>query len=393
MLHSENTSKTPLSLKSEANFIRFLGLSLLIVFTILFCLIWPFWQALQWFIQAVILWLLATNIILSKHLDLNRASQQQASYPDLGWANRLSLFRGFLIAFTAGFVFLLDLSEKILLIPALSYLIAAIIDRIDGYIARITKHESILGIKLDIEFDALGLLIAPLLAVWTGQIHWSYLSVSVAYYLFQGGLYWRNKQHKPVYQLPLNMSRRAVAGFQMGFLAVVLWPILAPPATTVAGFAFMLPLLGGFLIDWFIVSGRINLNKASVSSFFNLADKAIQQFILPFFRVCIFCFLFLLLIKTNAHSSLSSLINEITLPRAILLISLLFSALMVLLGILGRFFAIILSCLLCWLFLSYQMQSIDAILLTLVIWVMQFGTGKFSIWLWDDLWVHRYDGR
>ena len=392
MLNSENTSKTNLSLKSEANFIHFLGLSLLIVFTVVFCLIWPFWQALQWFMQAVILWLLATNIILNKHLDLNRASQQKAIYPDLGWANRLTLFRGFLIAFTGGFVFLLDRSEKILLIPALSYLIAAIIDRIDGYIARITKHESLLGIKLDIEFDALGLLIAPLLAVWTGQIHWSYLSVSVAYYLFQGGLYWRKKQQKPVYQLPLNMSRRAVAGFQMGFLAVVLWPILAPPATTVAGFAFMLPLLGGFLIDWFIVSGRINLNKPLVSSIFTLTEKATQQFILPIFRVCIFCFLCLLLIKTHAHSSLSSLINEDSLPGAILLISLLFSALMILLGIIGRFFAIILSCLLCWLYLSYEMQGIDAILLTLVIWVMQFGTGKFSVWLWDDLWVHRYDG-
>lgn len=392
MVNSEDSSITPFSLKSETNFILILGLILLVVFTGFFYFIWPFWQALQWFIQAAILWLLSINMILNKHLDLNRPTLQQATYEDLGWANRLTLIRGFLIAFTGGFVFLIDLSEKVLLIPALSYLVAAIIDRIDGYIARITQHESLLGIKLDIEFDALGLLIAPLLAVWTGQIHWTYLSVSVAYYLFQGGLYWRNKQHKPVYLLPLNMSRRAIAGFQMGFLAVVLWPILAPPATTVAGFAFMLPLLGGFLIDWFIVSGRINLEKTTISRFFNLTDKATHQFILPIFRLCIFWFLCLLLIKTNSHSSLASLFNDITLSRAILLISLLLSALMVLLGILGRFFAIILSCLLCWFFLSYEMCSLEVILLTLVIWVMQFGTGKFSLWLWDDLWVHRYDG-
>lgn len=397
MISFDKPSNALLSLKSETTFIRKLGLSLLLVFSVLFSFAWPIWQSLQWFIQAGLLWLLVISI-LSKQLDLNRPSQQQAIYQDLGWANRLTIFRGFLIAFTGGFIFQIDISGKVLLIPALSYLIAAIIDRIDGYIARITRHESLLGIQLDTEFDALGLLVAPLLAVWIGQIHWSFLSVSVAYYLFQSGIDWRYRQQKPVYQLPLNMSRRAIAGFQMGFLAVVLWPILAPPATTVAGFAFMLPLLGGFVIDWLIVSGRINMEKPAISNYFNLSDKLSHQLLLPIFRVFIFVLLSFLLIKTNllfsltSPSSVSPINDEITLSSAILLMSLLLSALMILLGILGRFFAIILSCLLCWFFLSYEMNSLDVILLILVIWVMQFGTGKFSLWLWDDIWVHRYDG-
>lgn len=381
-------SPPPSSLKPEINLIRNLGLVLVIVFTVLFSFIWPAWQALQWLIQAGLLWLLVTSIINSQ-LDLNRPSQQQAIYDDLGWANRLTILRGFLVALTGGFIFLIDLSQNILLIPALSYLIAAVIDRVDGYIARLTRHESLLGIKLDTEFDALGLLIAPLLAVWLGQIHWSYLSVSLAYYLFQSGLYWRKRHQKPVYQLPLNMSRRAVAGFQMGFLAVVLWPILAPPATSVAGFAFMLPLLGGFIIDWLIVSGGINLETPEINRFFKLSNKVTHQVLLPIFRVIIFALLSLLIIKTHP---LNVVLNDITLPKALLLMSMLLSALMILLGILGRFFAIILSCLLCWFFLSYDMHYFDTILLVLVIWIMQFGTGKFSLWLWDELWVHRYDG-
>ncbi len=388
MINVENSSETLLALVSETNFIRNLGFSLLIIFTVLFSLIWPKWQALQWLIQAGLLWLLVIKVI-SQQLELNRPSQKQPIYENLGWANRLTILRGFLIAFTGGFILQLDISDKALLIPAFSYLIAAIIDRLDGYLARITKHESLLGIQLDTEFDALGLLIAPLLAVWIGQIHWSYLLVSAAYYLFQSGLYWRNRQQKPVYQLPLNMSRRAVAGFQMGFLAVVLWPILAPPATTIAGFAFMLPLLGGFVIDWLIVSGRINLEKPAISNFFKLADKVTLQILLPIFRVIILCLVCLLIIKTNP---LGSVFNDITFSKAILLLSLLLSSLMILLGVLGRFFAIILSCLLCWFFLSYEMHYLEIILLVLVIWVMQFGTGKFSLWLWDDRWVHRYDG-
>jgi CDP-diacylglycerol--glycerol-3-phosphate 3-phosphatidyltransferase len=65
---------------------------------------------------------------------------------------------------------------------------------------------------------------------------------------------------------------------------------------------------------------------------------------------------------------------------------------MILLGINGRFFAVILSCLLAWRFISFEMQLSDAVMLVFVIWVMQLGTGKYSLWLWDDNWVNRYDG-
>ncbi len=384
----QSHSKLPESIMLETQCVQYLGFSLLIFFAALLSFIWSLKESFQWFVQAGLLWILVIHRTVKLH-NLNRSSIQVDVYPNLGWANRLTLFRGFLIAFTGGFTFQANLSEKVLLIPAFSYLLATIIDRIDGYVARRTQHESLLGTKLDIEFDALGLLIAPLLAVWIGQIHWSYLSVSLAYYLFQWGIYWRLKKKKSVYQLPTNMSRRAVAGFQMGFLAVVLWPILSPPATIVAGIVFMLPLLAGFIMDWLTVSGQIKLEDPSYINFSKTITNATQIALLPALRVLIIFLLCLSLVRINSFPLLS---NEFSFINPVLLVSLMFSALMIFIGINGRFFAIILSCLLCWFFLSYDMQKLDVILLASVIWVMQFGTGKYSLWLWDEEWVNRYDG-
>jgi len=377
----------PLPLIAETKALSYLGFLLLIVSTVIFMSVWPVRATFHWLVQASLLWGLLVHRTI-KLLELNHSTAQSAIYPNLGWANRLTLLRGLLIAFTGGFVFQANLSEKILLIPALSYFFAAIIDRLDGFVARLTQQESLLGTRLDTECDALGLLIAPLLAVWTGQIHWSYLSVSLAYYLFQWGLHWRLKRGRPVHNLPTNMARRAVAGFQMGFLAVVLWPILSPPATTVAGIAFMLPLLAGFIIDWCTVCGLIPENSSG-HKLLRILDRLAQCILLPALRILLVLLFCLTMVRINSISPLNDGLSTI---NPVLLCSLFFSTLMILLGINGRFFAVILSCLLAWLFISFEMQLSDAVMLVFVIWVMQLGTGKYSLWLWDDNWVNRYDG-
>ena len=116
--------------------------------------------------------------------------------------------------------------------------------------------------------DALGLAVASLLAVGYGQVHPSYLLFGAAYYLFHGGLMCRERLGLPIFPLPLALHRRAWAGFQMGFLVVTLWPLFGPPVTSLAGFAFMLPALIGFFIDWFTVSGLINRDSEAVDCFF-----------------------------------------------------------------------------------------------------------------------------
>ncbi len=144
----DNTLNIPLSLKSETKFIGLSGLGLLIVFTgffHLFCLLGKRYNGL-FKLGLCGCWPFAC--LLRGQLHLNRPQQHAGIYHNLGWANRLTIFRGFLIAFSGGFIFLIDLNEKVLLIPAFSYLIAAIIDRVDGYIARLTKHESLLASSL-----------------------------------------------------------------------------------------------------------------------------------------------------------------------------------------------------------------------------------------------------
>jgi CDP-diacylglycerol--glycerol-3-phosphate 3-phosphatidyltransferase len=360
------------------------GICLLLVFSVFFLKFWPLLQVCALAAQSCLVWLICCFRTKSL-LTLNRAAPDSALHPDLGWANCLSLSRAWLIAFTAGFIFQPEMNSIILLFPALAYFLAALIDRIDGYVARISGQQSLLGEKLDTEFDALGLMVAPLLAVWIGQIHWSYLSVSLAYYLFQAGLIWRRRHNLPVHPLAKNPERRALAGFQMGFLAVVIWPILVPPATVIAGIAFMLPLLIGFCIDWLSCSGRIQREAPWVQLYFAQSTILIQAYLLPIFRVTL-CILFVMSLHQKSIFPANSQVE------LFLVVFMSMCCLMIFLGVLGRISALVFCCLFAFWLMDYAMTLSDILVLMIVVWLMQLGTGNYSFFLWDDHWVKRYDG-
>jgi CDP-diacylglycerol--glycerol-3-phosphate 3-phosphatidyltransferase len=61
---------------------------------------------------------------------------------------------------------------------------------------------------------------------------------------------------KPLRELDLQPSRRSLAGFQMGFLAVALWPAVPAPVTLVASYLFGCASLAMFVRDWLYVSCR-----------------------------------------------------------------------------------------------------------------------------------------
>ena len=141
--------------------------------------------------------------------------------------------------------------------PGTLYLTASLLDYLDGRVARACQHETRLGAFLDINIDALGLLIAPLLAVCYGQLPVAYLSVGAAYYLFVFGIWLRKKFLKPVFKIKPRLSARIVAGFQMGFVGFALLPVISPAVKIVAAYIFMTPLLAGFVKDWLFASGYI----------------------------------------------------------------------------------------------------------------------------------------
>jgi len=343
--------------------------------------LWSWEAAGQWLLQAGLLWLLVL-FEARGYLPLNRKGPESILYSRLGLANQLTILRGWLIACTGGFLFQQSPAGALAFVPAGFYALSAIIDRIDGFAARKTGQVSQMGMELDTVFDALGLAIAPLLAVWYGKIHWSYLLVSCAYYLFQWGISYRQKNALPLFTLQTKLSRRAIAGFQMGFIAVVLFPLFQPPATSIAGFAFMLPVLSGFLIDWLVVSGRISDQSFINHSILKRGERCISFFTQPALRLILAG---LLLTGQLRHpESLSS--------SPLLMYGMIACGLLILLGIMGRVAALVLILLLGWHGALHSLNLLEEMILPVAVWILVLGTGHFSMSTRDEDWVNRYDG-
>ena len=210
-------------------------------------------------------WAIVTACVLAYGLGLlwrglkdNHRPGESSLLPTLGVGNVLTMIRGLALGLLAGFVFLPRPSVGLTWLPALLYTLSIVADYLDGYFARLTHHATVLGESLDIEFDALGILIATSLAVNYKQLPYWYLLIGFSRYFFLFGIWWRKRRGAPVYDLPPSTHRRMVAGFQMGFTSVMLWPIVYPPATTLAGLVFAIPFTASFTRDWLVVSGRLD---------------------------------------------------------------------------------------------------------------------------------------
>ncbi|MEW5867774.1 MAG: CDP-alcohol phosphatidyltransferase family protein [Chloroflexota bacterium] len=204
--------------------------------------------------------------VLWRGLPANHRAGETQLLPSFGWGNRMTLLRGLLVAGLVGFLFSPRPAGWLAWIPGILYTLADAADFLDGYLARRTNHATRLGEILDMSFDGLGVLVASSLAVQYNQVPAWYLSVALARYIFITGLWLRKRLAKPIYELPHSTSRRLFAGLQMGFIAVVLWPVFSPPGTTIAAALFALPFLAGFLRDWLAISGVLRPSQPSTSS-------------------------------------------------------------------------------------------------------------------------------
>lgn len=206
---------------------------------------WRYFSAMMAFVLLAILW---------RGLPHNRRSETSRLWPTLGHANQLSLIRGILLFLLAGFIFLPRPTIALTWLPALLYTADRITDLFDGYLARITRRESKLGAILDIELDGLGLLVAVILGVQYGLLPAWYLLLAVSRQLFVAGLTVRRRAGLPSRDLPPSDNRRVIAGFQTGFLSVMLWPMMTPLVTHLAAYLFAIPLIYSFGRDWLVVS-------------------------------------------------------------------------------------------------------------------------------------------
>lgn len=215
---------------------------------------WIGWSTIALFVLAV-----EYRLVVGR-LGANHRPDADGLLPKLGAANLLTLLRGVLIAWTAGFLAVgsgwLSADGYLVWLPAVCYGLAAVLDAGDGALARFRGRITALGAQLDTEFDALGILVATAVGVFGGVIPLWYLSVGVARYVFVGGVRLRRMRGQPVYELPERTPARLLAGIQMAFLVVALSPFLGPAAVAVGCFVVGVPFLLGFLRDWLHVSGR-----------------------------------------------------------------------------------------------------------------------------------------
>ena len=196
-------------------------------------------------------------IFLWRWLPDNYRQPGQRLLPVLGMGNLLTIMRGLLVGLLAGFLGGGWPPGWLACLPAGLYSLAAVGDWLDGYVSRKTHYTTHLGRRLDMEVDALGLLVATSLAVQYGQLPVWYLCLGFAPYGFGLGQWWRGWRGKPVYSLPPRATRAVIGGCQVGFISVVLWPVFSPPLTTLVGLLFVIPTAVSFSHDWLAVSGRL----------------------------------------------------------------------------------------------------------------------------------------
>lgn len=342
-----------------------------------YLLLHRFWDAnyaLRWLglASAFGLWQLW---VLWRSLPLNHREKEGVLLPSLGWANAVSFGRGIFIAALLGFLFSPWAEGCLAWLPFGFYLFAALSDILDGYLARMTNHATELGAALDMNNDSWGVLIVTLLVFWYGQVPLWYLPVGLARYLFVFGLWFRKKQNKQNFEMPFSYRRRIFAGVQMGFIVSMLAPLFSPPATTIAATLFMIPFLGGFLYDWFLVTGKIDAEKGA--AFFDKILAAAWMLWMPFLlRLC-----------TVASLAYIAFAQPLSALWALVQIALI---IMLIFGILGRLVAILTL-----IFAGlnfFSILPISTILLVLGTILLFTGTGALSLWSPEEWLIYNRAG-
>lgn len=310
--------------------------------------------------------LLYQLVHLYRNLDKNqRLDEPEILLESLGAANWITVLRAFLLAFLPGFLILPRPEGWFVWVPGVLYLTAALLDYLDGSVARLTRRSTRLGEVLDMHWDGFGMLAASALLVHYEQVPVWYILVGLARYLFLFGLWLLRRMDRPVYELPQNVFRRALAGLQMGFVAVVLLPVFAPPVTWVGAWLFGLPFLFGFLRDWLFVCGALNPHYQRGA--FELALRRWMPGVLRLLLVAAVLFF---------------LFDQIRLERLRPEILMIFigAGLALLLGAAGRFFALTLAVMSAFLLLNLASDWRLWLFLVLGVAVATFGTGRLSLW-------------
>lgn len=196
--------------------------------------------------------------VLWRALPEHRRQSDGRQLNHLGPGNVATVARGAAAAWLFGLIGTTLPSTDLGWTPSLLCLVIAVLDHVDGRLARAAGETTGLGERLDLEYDAFGNLAAYALAVHLGRIPAAFLSLGLLRYLFASGLWLLRRSGRTPRPLTTSTGRKVIASLQWGFLVGVLWPIVSPPATTIAAGLMAATLVASFGRDWLVVSGWVD---------------------------------------------------------------------------------------------------------------------------------------
>ncbi len=325
---------------------------------------------------------------LVQHLTANHhPKNQDLVYQNLGAANWITLARAGGIIVLAGLLPLALFSGQALQynfdypiwawIPGILYLLVALADLLDGYIARKQNHETELGQKLDMATDAAGLLVAGMVAVALGRLPIAYLLVGMAYYLYTFAIWWRRRRGLPVITWRARPYARIIAGCQMGLVAMVLLPMFDRLFSFIAGYLFMTPLLLGFVRDWLVISGRLATDDTQ-QLVIDRQVRALMLWLSPILRL-------LLLAGAGVTLTHSSILSTQMFWQTGFYVCCLMAGL----GFLGRSAALLLVLLLGCTVSPLGISPLSISIFSIAVILTLAGTGRLSLWAPEETLLYR----
>ncbi len=167
-------------------------------------------------------------------------------------ATRLTLARGSVMALLLGYAVLPDAAVGWFVV--ISYAAAALLDVVDGTLARATDSVSALGARLDTEADGLTVLTGSVLVVGMGAAPVWFLAVGIARYGYVLLRAVRRYRRRPV----VADETRWLNAWLYALLVVTMWLALLPvtgerltPAVSVVGVLY----LANFVRSWLTAAG------------------------------------------------------------------------------------------------------------------------------------------
>lgn len=164
----------------------------------------------------------------------------------LGWANRVTLARGVLVALVAGTLAAPDFAERNAWAVFAIALLALGLDGLDGLVARRTGSETRFGARFDMELDAFFILALCLLMVLQEKAGAWVIAIGAMRYLFVLAAYaypWLGAE------LPVSYRRKAVCVCQVSALMICLLPFVTPVWSSLVLSAALGLLALSFILD------------------------------------------------------------------------------------------------------------------------------------------------